>query len=131
MREKRIFEGLSVVAFGFLLCSLGWAQDSKRLEKVIEGAKGEGKVRVGLTVRWMEGNQPGAKKMVEVFQARYPFVKVDYERVGGAREREKLLTELAAGKVSHDVTVVSEPMVPTLVRANLAEMVDWRSLGVH
>ena len=100
------------------------------LDRVVEGAKKEGKVRVGITVRWQEGGKPGAKKMVELFQSRYPFVKVDYERVGGSRERERVLSELAAGKVSYDVTVLSETQVPIAVKANVIEKVDWRSLGV-
>lgn len=100
------------------------------LDRVVEGAKKEGKVRVGITVRWQEGGKPGAKKMVELFQSRYPFVKVDYERVGGSRERERVLSELAAGKVSYDVTVLSETQVPIAVKANVLEKIDWRSLGV-
>lgn len=101
------------------------------LEKIMEGAKREGKVKVGITVRWEEGGKPAAKKMVQVFQARYPFVKVDYERVGGSRERERVLSELAAGRVSYDVTALSETQVPTALRANVVEKVDWRSLGIH
>ena len=105
-----------------------WAQG---LEKITEGAKKEGKIKVGLTVRWEEAGKPGAKKFVEVFQTRYPFLKVEYERVGGSRERERVLSELAAGKVSYDVTVLSETQVPTALRANVVEKVDWKSLGVH
>ena len=104
-----------------------WAQG---LEKLAEGAKKEGKIKVGLTVRWEEAGKPGAKKFVEVFQTRYPFLKVEYERVGGSRERERVLSELAAGKVSYDVTVLSETQVPTALRANVVEKVDWKSLGV-
>ena len=100
------------------------------LEKVIDGAKKEATVKVGITVRWMEGGKPGAKKMVELFQSRYPFVKVDYERVGGSRERERVLSELAAGKISYDVTVLSETQVPIARKANVMERIDWRSLGV-
>lgn len=29
------------------------------------------------------------------------------------------------------MTVISEPMVPTLLRAKVVEMIDWRPLGVH
>ena len=100
------------------------------LEKIAEGAKKEGRVKVGLTVRWEEGGKPGAKKFVEVFQTRYPFLKVEYERVGGSRERERVLSELAAGKISYDVTVLSETQVPTALRANVVEKVDWKALGV-
>src|SRR5262247_4951354 len=83
------------IACLFFLPTLVFAQ---ALEKVVAGAKKEGKVKVGITVRWMEGGKPGAKRMVELFQSRYPFLKVDYERVGGSRERERVLSELAAGK---------------------------------
>jgi ABC-type Fe3+ transport system substrate-binding protein len=100
------------------------------LEKFIDGAKKEGKLKVGLTVRWEEGGKPGAKKFVEAFHARYPFVKVEYERVGGSRERERVLTELAAGRSPYDVTVLSETQVSTALKANVVEKVDWKTLGV-
>jgi len=116
-------------AIGVSLLSISplWAQS---LEKIVEGAKKEGKLKVGLTVRWEEAGKPGAKKFVEVFQTRYPFLKVEYERVGGSRERERVLTELAAGRVSYDVTVLSETQVPIALQANVTEKVDWKALGV-
>src|SRR4030095_21962 len=104
-----------------------WAQQDKALQKLIEGAKKEGKVKIGLTMRWQEAGKPSGQKIVETFQARYTFVKVDYERVGGSRERERVLTELAAGKVPYDVTVLSGTQLEIVVKANLAEPVDWRS----
>src|SRR5215831_964772 len=52
------------IACLFFLPALAFAQ---ALEKVVEGAKREGKVKVGITVRWMEGGKPGAKRMVELF----------------------------------------------------------------
>lgn len=121
--------GLSLAWTGclFALPALAAAQS---IDKIVDGARKEGKVRVGITVRWQEGGKPGAKKMVELFQSRYPFVKVDYERVGGSRERERVLTELAAGQISYDVTVLSETQVPIAAKANVIEKVDWRALGV-
>lgn len=115
-----------------LICSLlspGLAQEPMS-SQLIEGAKKEGKVKLGLTVRWEEAGKPAAKKIVETFQARYPFVKADYERVGGSRERERVITELAAAKVPYDVTVLSGTQVPLAIKANLTEAVDWRALGV-
>ena len=111
MNHSRLFRAW-IVACLFIFPA---ATSAQSLDKVIEGAKKEGKARLGLTVRWQEGGKPGAKKMVELFQSRYPFVKVDYERVGGSRERERVLSELAAGQVSYDVTVLSETQVPIAV----------------
>lgn len=99
-------------------------------EKIIEGAKKEGKVKIGISTRWEEAGKPAAKRLVEVFQSAYPFIKVEYERVGGSRERERVLTELAAGKISYDVTSISETQLTILQNSKLAELVDWRGLGV-
>src|SRR5215475_7140739 len=126
MKIKSFIGALMGASFLSSLAPL-WAQG---LEKLVDGAKKEGRVKVGLTVRWEEAGKAGAKKFVEVFQTRYPFLKVEYERVGGSRERERVLSELAAGKVSYDVTVLSETQVPTALRANVVEKVDWKSLGV-
>lgn len=126
MNSKKIIYGLAAVS---LLCFSSARAQS--LQKIAEAAKKEGKVKVGITVRWEEAGKPGAKKLVEVFQNRYPFVKVEYERVGGSRERERVLTEMAAGKVTYDVTVISETQVPTALQANVVEKVDWKALGVN
>ena len=118
---------VTLIALVFLsVASLG----AQGLEKIIEAAKKEAKLKVGLTVRWEEGGKPGAKKFVEAFQSRYPFIKVEYERVGGSRERERVLTELAAGRSPYDVTVLSETQVPIALKANVTEKVDWKLLGV-
>lgn len=130
MPSKRGIKCLAGLAFIFGLSLPSWGQENKALQSIIEGAKKEGRAKVGLTVRWEEAGHPAAKKIVEMFHARYPFVKIDYERVGGSRERERVLAELSAGKVPYDVTVMSETQVPLALKANLREKVDWVSLGV-
>jgi ABC-type Fe3+ transport system substrate-binding protein len=123
------FAGWLLMAILIWPCA-AWTQENSALQKIAAAAKKEGKVRLGLTVRWEEGGKPAAKKIVEGFHARYPFVKAEYERVGGSRERERVITELAAGRIPYDVTVLSGTQVPLAKKANLAESVDWRSLGV-
>src|SRR5918999_651496 len=91
MIARRRIVRLSITLL-FVWFSSASAQESKT-SQLLEGAKKEGKVKLGLTVRWEEAGKPAAKKIVETFESRYPFVKVDYERVGGSRERERVLTE--------------------------------------
>src|SRR5215471_11359403 len=100
-------------------------------DQILEGARREGRVKVGITVRWEEGGKPGAKRMVEAFQARYPFVKVEYERVGGSRERERIFSEMTAGKVTYDVTALSQTQVPIALKANVVELIDWAPLKIR
>ena len=78
---KRVTQTLVTILFVGWFFPL-WAQEDKALQKLIDGAKKAGKVRIGLTMRWQEAGKPSGQKIVETFQARYPFVKVDYERVG-------------------------------------------------
>jgi iron(III) transport system substrate-binding protein len=125
MKAKRLLAGL--VPFLFYVS----AAQAQGLDKVVEGAKKEGKVKLGISLRWEVGGKPSGKKLVEAFQARYPFVKAEFERVGGTRERERVLSELAAGKVAYDVTVFTVTQIPTAVQANVIERVDWRSLGIQ
>src|ERR1043166_3511730 len=115
------------LAWTACLLALAALAEAQSIDKIAEGAKKEGKIKVGITVRWQEGGKPAAKKIVELFQSRYPFAKVDNERVDGSRERELVLSELAAGKVSYDVTVLSETQVPVALKANVMEKIDWRS----
>jgi iron(III) transport system substrate-binding protein len=119
----------TIVAITAILTASSPAAAQTR-EKIIEGAKKEGKLRLGITTRWEEAGKPAAKTMVEAFQKLYPFLKIEYQRVGGSRERERILAEIAAGKVSYDVSIVSETQVSIAQRGNLVEAVDWRGLGV-
>jgi ABC-type Fe3+ transport system substrate-binding protein len=127
MRVGKVIGALIAVA----VCFTGVSPAAQTREQIIEGAKREARVKLGITTRWEEAGKPAAKRLIEVFGRLYPFIRVEYERVGGSRERERVLSELAAGKVSYDVTVLSETQVSTAQQLNIVEMVDWRGLGVY
>lgn len=99
------------------------------LDSYIEGAKKEGAVRIGVTLRKESHGKPAGEKYLAAFQKRYPFLKVDFKRIGGGRERERVISELTAGVVNFDVATVSETMVGTLLDAKLARILDWAKLG--
>jgi ABC-type Fe3+ transport system substrate-binding protein len=100
------------------------------LDPYIEGAKQEGLVRVGITIRQKVQGKVAGQEYLDAFQKRYPFVKLNFKRIGGARERNRLVSEMSGGVINFDVATVSESMVPTIVDANLVRIVDWKKLGV-
>lgn len=121
--------------FGLMVC-LGVAAllpltvHSGSLDPYIEGAKKEGAIRIGVTLRKQVSGKPSGQKYLDAFQKRYPFLKVDFKRIGGSRERERVFSEMAAGVVNFDVVTVSETLVPSVMKAKLAKIVDWGKLGV-
>jgi len=100
------------------------------LDPYIDGAKKEGSVRVGITIRQKVQGKVAGQKYLDAFQKKYPFVKLNFKRIGGARERNRLISEMSGGVVNFDVATVSETMVPTIVDAKLVRIVDWKKLGV-
>ena len=130
MVTRREFFGWPIFFWAILLVLSRVANSAEIPGQLIEGAKKEGKVRLGITLNLQMGNVPTGKKVIEAFEARYPFIKVDFERVGGQRDREAVIAELAAGRVSYDVTVLAPTQVPTAVKTNIVEPVDWRALGI-
>lgn len=100
------------------------------LTPYIEGAKKEGSVRIGVTLRKNRFGTPAGAKYIKAFQNRYPFLATKFKRIGGSRERERVLVEMTAGIIKYDVVTVSETMVKTILQANLPRIVDWAKLGL-
>ncbi len=124
------------LACGVLVCSLAISSPFKLvaeaapLDPFIEGAKKEGSVRIGVTLRKSSYGKPSGELYLEAFQKRYPFLKLEFKRIGGARERERVVTEMTAGVINYDVATVSETMLDTLVETKLPFVTDWKKLGV-
>lgn len=100
------------------------------IDAYIQAAKKEGAVRVGVTLRSKVHGKPSGELYIAAFQKRYPFLKVDFKRIGGSRERERAINEMAGGIYNFDVAVVSETQVDTLVGAKLPLIAPWEKLGV-
>ena len=106
------------------------AAPTNPLEPYIEGAKKEGALHLGITLRAKSHGKPSGELYLAAFQRRYPFLKVTFERVGGAHERERVLTEMTAGIFNFDVVTASETAIPTIIDAKLPRVVEWQKLGV-
>ena len=100
------------------------------LDAYIEGAKKEGTVRVGVTLRERVHGKVAGKKYLDAFRKKYPFLDFKFKRIGGSRDRNRVISEMSGGIVNFDVATSSETTIQTLVDANLVHIVDWSKLGV-
>ena len=106
------------------------AAPANPLDPYIEGAKKEGSVMLGLTIRAKSHGKPAGELYIAAFQKRYPFLKVNFKRIGGARERERVIVEMTSGMINFDVATASNPMIRTLMDAKLPRVVEWEKLDV-
>ncbi len=95
-------------------------QHQQELARLVEGAKTEG------TVVWRDGLKPDeAGPIIEAFQKKYPFIKVDHGRISDTESRERILREFQAGMNNVDVFDVSSELVPALLKAGVFAEYDW------
>lgn len=92
----------------------------QELAKLIQGAKAEGKLI------WYSGLHPEeSKPVIEGFQKKYPFIKIEHVRIHATESREQMLRELLAGVVKFDLFDIGGEQVPEFKKAGLLERYDW------
>jgi len=86
----------------FLLMGSSLSAQENQNAKLVEGAKKEA------SVMWYTSmNIEDAKKMVDAFEKKYPFIKVEYFRANSAKLLQRAVTEARAGKYFFDVIALS------------------------
>lgn len=104
----------AVVVFTTLLMpAFGWSQSAPN-PKIIEGAKKEGQL-VYYTTMTLEQS----KQTVDLFEKKYPFIKVTLFRTGGGPLLNKIFTESRGGRHDWDVVVGRGEMVLPLMQRKL------------
>lgn len=88
--------------------------------KLIEGAKKEGNVVYFTTMTLSQ-----SKKVVDRFEKKYPFIKVELFRTGGGPMLNKIVTEAQGGRHAWDVVVGRGEMVLPLMQKEL--LASYRS----
>ena len=112
MREKRTFFVI-FYCFAVWLFGLPWAfGQSEHTAKLVEGAKKEGKL-----VWYTAVNVADSTRLLDTFEKKYPFVKVELFRAGGETTINRIMTETQAGKWQFDV--VATTGLSILVRPKL------------
>lgn len=129
MRSSIIFQPVFILGLWSLFL-LPPPAHSGPLDPYIEGAKKEGAVSIGITIRKKRFGKPAGEKYLHAFHKRYPFLSLKFKRIGGSRERERVLAEMSAGLIKYDVVTISETAVTTVIQAKLPRIVNWGKLGL-
>ena len=99
MQLQKFFRYCRAAFLVLLFVVLGAFQANGQTEQeLIAGAKKEGKV-----VYWTTMRATDAQALVDGFEARYPFVKVENVRISGDQLIERAIAENRAGNVTADV----------------------------
>jgi ABC-type Fe3+ transport system substrate-binding protein len=107
---------LSVPALAAPVASNAMYKGPDRAERILAGAKGEGKVAF---YSGMIENQ-ALRPLADAFKKKYPFVAVEYWRGDSRALVQKALTERRAGRVMGDI-LESTGGAEALIRANATE----------
>jgi iron(III) transport system substrate-binding protein len=122
---------LQIVVFFFLglaavLSAPGYGAETKLTrDAIVEGAKKEGKVSWASNLVEEE-----VAELNKAFQKEFPFIKqVEYARMRGPEENEKLLSEMQAGIFPFDMVHVGEDLTSRYEKLGfLVSPVDWNGL---
>jgi iron(III) transport system substrate-binding protein len=102
------------------------AQLSKEMtaDSISRGAKQEGKLS------WSSNlEDPEVKDLHSAFQKEYPFIKINYKRVMGGEQRQRIISEMQSGLFPYDMMSIEAEAVDQFQKLNfLSDPVDWHRL---
>jgi ABC-type Fe3+ transport system substrate-binding protein len=94
------------------------------LDSIVQGAKREGKLSWASNLEEHE-----VREMHKVFQQEYPFIKINYKRVMGGEQSQRILSEMQAGMFPYDLMSIGEEAVGEFQKLGfLSDPVDWHKL---
>ena len=103
----------------------GLALSQAALDKVIKGAKKEGKLVVYASYNYDQGDVLHA-----AFKKKYPFVEeVEHLNIGGPNVVTRILMESQSGSPTADVGLTGGPFMPSLMKKGFLREIDWAALG--
>lgn len=112
MKNRVRLIALCAVCF---IVSLG-AHSLHAQEDVVAGAKKEGALTLYLSM-----NLTDANGLIQLFQKKYPFIKVDHFRADNEKLLNRIVTESMAGKFAGDVILISSFEVRVLLQRKLLQ----------
>lgn len=110
---------------GYRAAVVNAAQAKLTMDSILQGAKREGKISWASNLVDEE-----VVALNKAFQKEYPFIKsVEYARMRGPEENERLLSEMQAGIYTHDMVHVGADLIPRFQSLGfLVDPIDWNGL---
>ena len=109
----------------FLVATSDAAQTKLTVDAIMQGAKKEGKVSWASNLVDDE-----VQELNKAFQKEFPFIKkVEYGRMRGSEENERMLSEMQAGIFSADLVHIGEELIPRYHNLGfLFDSINWHGL---
>lgn len=94
------------------------------MDSILRGAKQEGKLSWSTNLEEHE-----VRELHKAFQQEYPFIKINYKRVMGGEQRQRILSEMQAGIFPYDLMSIEEEAVGEFQKLGfLIDPLDWHRL---
>jgi ABC-type Fe3+ transport system substrate-binding protein len=109
----------------FVATSSEAAEAKLSMDSILQGARREGKLSWASNLVDEE-----VTALNKAFQKEFPFIKsVEYARMRGPEENERLLSEMQAGVFTHDMVHVGADLIPRYQSLGfLVDPIDWNGL---
>jgi iron(III) transport system substrate-binding protein len=129
-RKRWLVFGIGAWMWAVLAClatpvtSAATAPKGPTLDAILQGAKQEGKLSWATNLEEHE-----VRELHKVFQTEYPFIKINYKRVMGGEQSQRVLSEMQASIFPYDLMSIGEEAVGHFQQLGfLIDPVDWHKL---
>jgi iron(III) transport system substrate-binding protein len=132
MPEFRPFRAIAICLKALLVCAIGAitqgsaAEVSKgpTLDSILQGAKKEGKLSWSTNLE-----EPEVRELHKAFQKEFPFLTINYKRIMGGEQRQRILSEMQAGLFPYDLMSIEEEAMDDFQKLGfLIEPVNWQKI---
>jgi iron(III) transport system substrate-binding protein len=131
-REFQSFRGIAACIQALLVCLLCGATNAPAaelskgltLDAIVQGAKKEGKLSWSTNLEEHE-----VRELHKAFQNEFPFLKINYKRIMGGEQRQRILSEMQAGLFPYDLMSIEEEATDEFQKLGfLIDPVNWQKI---
>jgi len=131
-RKYRLFWGMAAGIIALVNGAAGgmtniYAADAAKgqtLDSIVQGAKKEGKLSWSTNLEEHE-----VKELHKALQSEFPFLKINYKRIMGGEQRQRILSEMQAGMFPYDLMSIEDEASDDFQKQGfLIDPVNWQKI---